>query len=376
MKDPINPFITIGYISSDYFCDREDETQQLIGEVVNGNNVVLVSTRRMGKSGLIHHCFNNEQLKKGYHTFYVDIYATKSLRDFIFALSKEILNSLKNKGKKDFQVFWERVKSLQAGISFDVSGTPSFNLSIGDINDEKATLDEIFDYLSHAASPSIIAIDEFQQIATYGDDNIEAILRTYIQNCVNAKFIFAGSQHHVISNMFLEVSRPFYQSASMMYLHSIPLNKYSEFAIRHFHKDGKVISKEIIEKIYTSFDGITWYMQKILNALYSSIDKGGAVDEEMVDEAISNIVASYAYSYADMLFRLPAKQKDLLVAIAKEGEAKATTSGAFVSKYKLTSPSSVQTSQRILLAKDYITAEQGVYKVYDRFLRIWLNENW
>ena len=35
-----------------------------------------------------------------YYTFFVDIYATKSLRDFIFSLSKVILESLKPFGKK------------------------------------------------------------------------------------------------------------------------------------------------------------------------------------------------------------------------------------------------------------------------------------
>lgn len=375
MKNPVNPFLTMGYVSSDYFCDREDETRRLINEVVNGNHMVLVSTRRMGKSGLIHHCFNHRQLSKQYNTFYVDIYATKSLRDFIFTLSKEILNTLQHKGKKAFQRFWDSVKSLQAGISFDVSGAPSFNFSIGDVEDEKTTLDEIFQYLSLSDLPCIVAIDEFQQIATY-DVDIEAILRTHIQNCSNAKFIFSGSQHHVISQMFLDVSRPFYQSASMMYLDSIPLEKYAAFAIKLFEKAEKRISFEIIEKIYNSFDGITWYMQKILNTMYATVAVGSACEEKMVDNAISDSVASYAYSYADVLFRLPARQKDLLVAIAKEGEAKAITSGAFVSKYKLVSPSSVQTSQKILLAKDYITFEKGVYRVYDRFFRIWLNENW
>ena len=45
-----NPFITSGYISADYFCDREAESKQLIREIVNGNNLAIISTRRMGKN--------------------------------------------------------------------------------------------------------------------------------------------------------------------------------------------------------------------------------------------------------------------------------------------------------------------------------------
>lgn len=159
-----NPFITSGYISADYFCDREIESKQLIREIVNGNNLAIISARRMGKTGLIQHCFHSKELSKEYYTFFVDIYATKSLRDFIFSLSKVILESLKPFGKKAVEIFINSVLSLQAGISYDFTGTPSFNIQLGDIQNSMATLEEIFKYLAKADKPCIVAIDEFQQI--------------------------------------------------------------------------------------------------------------------------------------------------------------------------------------------------------------------
>lgn len=41
-----NPFITSGYVSADYFCDRHQESERLIREVMNGNNLALVSWLR------------------------------------------------------------------------------------------------------------------------------------------------------------------------------------------------------------------------------------------------------------------------------------------------------------------------------------------
>ena len=139
-----NPFITSGYVSADYFCDRRFESEQLVREVMNGNNLALVSIRRMGKTGLIRHCFQFPEIKQGYYTFFIDIYDSRSLRDLVFALSKEILEVLKPVGKKALQSFWECVKSLQASISFDVNGMPSLNLGLGDIQAPATTLDEIF----------------------------------------------------------------------------------------------------------------------------------------------------------------------------------------------------------------------------------------
>lgn len=371
-----NPFITSGYISADYFCDREAESKQLIREIVNGNNLAIISTRRMGKTGLIQHCFHSKELSKEYYTFFVDIYATKSLRDFIFSLSKVILESLKPFGKKAVEIFINSVLSLQAGISYDFTGTPSFNIQLGDIQNSMATLEEIFKYLAKADKPCIVAVDEFQQITNYSEKNVEALLRTHIQHCNNAQFIFAGSQRHTMGNMFLSASRPFYQSVSMMHLESIAIEEYIDFARNHFKKADRRITPETIRIVYDRFDGVTWYVQKTLNVLFAFTPVGATCDESMVEPAIASVVDSYRFNYQETLFRLPERQKELLVAIAKEGNAKSITSGEFVKRYSLTSPSSVQAAVKGLLEKDFITLFNGSYSIYDKLFEIWLRESY
>lgn len=371
-----NPFITSGYVSAEYFCDRIQESERLLREVLNGNNLALVSTRRMGKTGLIRHCFQFPEIQQSYYTFFIDIYDSRSLRDLVFALSKEILEGLKPAGKKALQGFWECMKSLQASISFDVNGMPSLNLGLGDLQAPANTLDEIFRYLERADKPCIVAIDEFQQITGYAEGNVEATLRTYVQHCNNARFIFAGSQRHIMGNMFLTASRPFYQSVSMMHLESIPLDEYIAFARMHFERWGKGIEENTVRDIYQRFEGVTWYIQKVLNTLFDMTPEQGVCGVEMVPEAIRLIVDSFRYTYSEILFRLPEKQKELLIAITKEGKAKAITSGAFIKKYKLASASSVQSALKGLLEKEFVTQEMGVCQTYDRFLGIWLRENY
>lgn len=370
-----NPFITAGYVSSEYFCDRQAESVDLIKQVTNGNNLALISSRRMGKTGLIMHCFTNPEISNEYYTFFVDIYATKSLSDFVLSLSKVIVEQLKPFGRKAIETFVNCVKTLQAGISFDISGNPSFNVQLGDLHDTQVTLDEIFKYLDAADKPCIVAIDEFQQIASYPEKNIEALLRTYIQHCNNARFIFAGSQRHIMGNMFLSPSRPFYQSVSMLYLESIPLDKYITFAVQHFENADKAISGEIITEVYSRFEGITWYIQKMLNTLFMMTEKGKQCSADLIDIALQNIIQSYRYNYEETLFRLPEKQKLLLITIAKEGRAKAITGSQYVKKYRLTSASSVQAALKGLLEKDFVTTEQGAYSICDKFFALWLTQN-
>ena len=371
-----NPFVTSGYISPLYFCDREEESARLISEIVNGNNLAIISTRRMGKTGLIQHCFHHPRLAENYYTFFIDIYATKSLRDFAYALSKVIVATLKNFGRKVFDLFLQTVASIQPGITFDSSGVPSFNLQLGDIETPEATLEQIFHYLAQADKPCIVAIDEFQQIVNYPEQNVEAMLRTHIQHCPNARFIFAGSQRHVMGNMFLSPARPFYQSVSMMHLEAIPVEKYIEFAMAHFERDNKSISPEAVRALYNRFQGVTWYLQKVLNLLYSVTPLEGSCTAEAVDRAVELVIDSFRFTYQEILYRMPEKQKSLLIAIASEREARAVTSADFVKRYRLISASSVQSALRSLLEKDFITQQDSSYTVYDQFFDIWLRENY
>ena len=369
----INPFITSGYISAEYFCDRIIETATLTRYITNGNNVALISPRRLGKTGLIEHCFHQKQIKEAYHTFLIDIYATKNLQEFVFELGKGILNGLKPRGRKAWEVFLKSLSSLRTSISFDFSGNPSWNLEMGDIKTPTITLDEIFHYLEQADKPCLISIDEFQVIAKYPESDIEATLRTHIQHCSNAKFIYAGSQRHMMGEIFTSPSRPFYQSTAIMELSPIDIDIYTEFIKKHFTENKKIITEETVQEVYQRFEGITWYIQFLANSLYAITAEGEECTVDKVNTAVDNILAQLNFTYSSLLFQLPPKQKEVLIAISKEGKAQEITSSKFLKTYKLTA-SSVQGAIKGLLDKDFVTNELGVYSIYDKFFDIWLKK--
>lgn len=369
-----NPFITIGYESPEYFCDRKEETQELIRLLTNGNNVALISPRRIGKTGLMYHCFAQSQMEN-YYTFIVDIYATKNLNEFVFEFGRTILSSLKSRERKLIDRFVDIVKSLRTGISFDQFGTPSWNIELGEIQTPSITLDEIFEYLESANQECIVAIDEFQSISNYPEKNIEALLRTYVQRCRNTHFIFSGSQRSMMREMFLSPARPFYQSVSTISLSVISENSYTEFANHLFAKYNKHITNEAIEYVYNKFEGITWYLQKVMNELFSTTTEGGQCGIDDVEPAISHILKLNEDLYADTLYQLSIRQKELLYAISRENKANQITSAKFIKRYHLNSASSVQKATAVLLEKQLITNDNGVYQVYDRLFHLWLNRH-
>lgn len=369
----VNPFVTKGYAGAEYFCDRVKETQDLVQLLTNENNLALISPRRLGKTDLIRHCFNQPIIKEGYYTFMIDIYATGSLRDFVNVFGKAILEALKPRGRKVWELFVSALKSLQQELTFDINGVPVWSFGMGNMENPAITLDEIFTYLDSADKPCIVAIDEFQQITQYPDgQNIEAALRTRIQRCQNATFIFAGSKRHLMGEIFTSPSRPFYQSVITMGLSPISKEKYTEFAVRLFEQNGKHLAEEVVHEVYSRFSGVTSCLQRVMNVLYFRTEQGGRCTLEGVEETIDYLLDLYSENYETQLSQMSEKQRVVFRAIVAEGKAKNVTSGAFIKKYRLWSASSVMSALKALLDKDFVTQEDGAYAPYDQFFALWL----
>ena len=73
--------------------------------------------------------------------------------------------------------------------------------------------------------------------------------------------------------------------------------------------------------------------------------------EDKIDTTVRFILDSYHYTYSGLLYQIPEKKKERLVAICKEEKAQNVTSAAFIKKYRLPSASSVQAALKGLLEK-------------------------
>ena len=371
-----NPFVTNGYAGADYFCDREKETEWLTTLLTNGNNVALISPRRIGKTDLLRHCFSQPTIQAQYHTILIDIYSTTSLADFVEEFGKAIIATLRSKGRKVWERFLEVVSSIRSEISFDINGQPIWGIGLGQVKTPSVTLDEIFTYLNEADKHCLVAIDEFQQITRYHDGpNIEAMLRTYIQRCVNANFVFSGSRRHLMDAIFTSPSRPFYQQVTLMNLPKLTIEKYQPFAASLFENHGKHLDPSVVEQLFPQFDHITAYIQRVMNMLFVLTPEGKTCTPDMTGKAVDILLDYASDTYISLFNQLTEKQRGVLLAIAMEGKAKEVTGGHFIRKHHLVSASSTRSAINILLDRDLITNENGTYQVYDPFFQLWIKQN-
>lgn len=375
MDRPRNPFILGHRIERPYFCDREIEQKQLTSALLNNRNVVLISSRRMGKTSLAYVALHeSNEIRKDFMTISVDILQTNSLSEFTYILGKAIFDRLLSKNKSRLNSFLTALKSLKGEFGFDpMNGIPTFNIQLGDIKLPEYTLDEIFKFVEEYDKPIIIAIDEFQQITRYPEKNTEAILRSHIQQMSNATFLFAGSEQTILQEMFISSKRPFYNSAEIMHLGSIDENVYVGFASDLFLQYNKNISCDAIRFAYRLFRGNTFYMQRTLNGAFADTPRDGKCNHEEVVRSVKGMLAANEVIYREILSNISKNQKSVLLAVAEAKIVKSPTTGAFIKNHSLTSASAVQSALLKLTKSGYIAKTSEGYYLSDPLMRIFIN---
>lgn len=369
-KELENPFVYKGYEGPMYFCDREQETENMVSALKNGRNITLLSPRKIGKTGLIKHAFNRiSTTENDTICIYVDIFSTQNLHDFVQVLGTAVVEEALWREKSLMAKTLDAFKAWRPVVSIDtMTGMPTLSVNIDSTSDEY-TLKSIFDYLERSKKQVFVAIDEFQQVAYYPEKGTEALLRSQVQFS-HAGFIFSGSRQHLMAEMFNSPKRPFYQSTEFMNLQPIPEDAYYDFARRFFEAKKGSLSQEVFHDIYQCFSGYTWYIQLMMNRLYERNKK--ITRPQQANDAILAVLDTLTPQYEMLMTLLTTNQVNLLKAIAKEGKVEQPQSNEFIKRNDLPSPSSVKTALDVLVEKELVYAHPDGYIVYDRLLNLWL----
>ena len=367
----MNPFILRGYHGNKYFCDREKETRTIINAIRNGRDITLVSLRKMGKTGLLLHTFEKLKKEKNVETVYLDIYHTENLNGFINQLATALFRMKKSFGGK-MKEFLINFRFVRPVISLDhLNGMPSVTFQIANEKEARNTLDELFAILKERSKHTlvVIGIDEFQQISNYPEPNVEALIRGMIQTLGNVRFIFSGSNKTILSRMFGDATRPFYQSTEMMFLSEINAAVYGTFIKAQFTKNLREIDEETVKEILDWSRCHTWYVQYLGNKLYETAQKANQEYLKKTRQEILSSLEPFYLGYRNLLTR---HQWQLLKAIAHTNGSNMLTSGSFIRKYKLTNASTIKRGVDSLLEKEMIYKRDDDYYVYDVFFSRWL----
>lgn len=370
-----NPFIIKSYESKELFCDREEELQQMLRNCINSSDMTLISQRRMGKTGLILRLFDEiKDVRPDIHTIYFDIFASRNIDDFIKLMAEAAMKSFPSKTTMGEKLL-TFIKSLRPQLSFDtITGEPQLQIAYQTAHEKEYTLRGLFDFLDSQKEHIVIAIDEFQQIRDYPEQNMEALLRTYIQQTHNLTFIFCGSKKHMMTDIFANEKKPFYNSTAFVSLDKISETSYSAFIRQLFKDRHRSITDEALQFILDWTRRHTYYTQQLCHTVYANGNETVTIDD--VKKACEQLMKQGEAVYMQYRQMLTEKQWDYLIAVAKEGSVQQITASAFLRNHKIGTPSVSRRHADSLCEKgllnDDITINGTTYSLSDVFLSHWM----
>lgn len=367
----MNPFIYDSIAQGDTFYDRTEETQQLVDTLVGGNNVVLFAPRRYGKTSLVFKAIDILQ-EHGIECVYFDLMPVYSLEAFVTLY-------LKNLAKHQtvierFMQMVAQLKNIRPKLTIDEFGKPSFGVEF--ISPE-VTIDMVEDVIDLPEKMAengrriVVIMDEFQEIQKFGKFNLEALLRSRIQRHKHTNYLFLGSKTHLMQDMFMAKNRPFYNSAKVMQLSTLPEKETVQFLIDRLSSNNIQIKPAVCKHIIACAENIPYYIQLLGAEIWQYLmPQGGQVTEQIVDECFIRVLNLKKDYYFELLDKLSVSQKKLLSAIAVSG--KNIYSAQYIAANRLVGASSVQKSVVALMEMGILEREGETFFVGDPFLQYYI----
>lgn len=359
-----NPFKYGGPVTGEDFTDRKRELEELKIEMLSGQNVIIYSPRRFGKSSLVY----NALLSLGEQVvpLWIDCYGVLTKRELAEKMTSEALKHLK------FKNLLESVKKLFKTVTpkIRLGETIEVEFSFGD---EKIALDESLELpqrlAEHLEKRVVVVFDEFQEVAELGEDVLKR-MRSKFQWQESVTFIFIGSRRSMMEKIFRSAQSPFYNFGRHMVLGKIPRVEFKEFIVRKFTETGVEIEPGVVDEILNLTDGHPYYTQKFCHKLWYVGKLEGRLNLNSIRETFKELVEESEASYIEIWDALPLSQRKVLLAIAR-GE-RDLYFAEFLMRYGFTSTSVVQYSINALREKELIHRVNGKFEVSDPFLRHWL----
>lgn len=368
------PFIFGIATSGDNFTDRKKDTERLLLNFQHGVNTVLISPRRWGKTSLVQkvcHLAQSDKLK----VVYLDIFSCRSDKDFYDAFAAAVLKQTSSKldeWLENIKLFLSRVSPK---ISIGTDPMTDFSISL-EMNPKREDVEEILQLPEKIAQKKgfniVICIDEFQQIAEFKDSKtFQKRLRTVWQLQKSVSYCLFGSKKHLMNELFEKKSLPFYKFGDAIYLSKIGTADWVEYICSRFMVTGKVITKELAERICRMVDNHSSYVQQLAWLVWIRTDQLATIND--LEAAYQDIIEQNTPLFEKQTERLTTYQMNFLRAIIDGVHSEFTTQET-LNKYQLGSSANVAIVKKALVKKELIEVEKRQIVISDPLLAVWLKK--
>ncbi|WP_258084729.1 AAA family ATPase [Thermococcus thermotolerans] len=359
------PFVYGRKVGREHFADREEEVERLKIAMMSGQNVIIYSPRRYGKSSLVGIAL--EELGKKVYPIEVDCSGVLTKKELAERISSAAIRTWKGRIEEFLRkLFKTTTPRIIIGKRLSVEFV---------VGEENTALEEALKLPKRLAEITgkrvVVVFDEFQEVSNLGKEVLPK-MRAEFQKHKGVTYVFVGSKQGMMREIFQSPSSPFYNFGMHMILKRIPEGKFKPFIENKFKESGFEIDDELIDSVLRITKGHPHYTQMLcyrlwLNALLS---KRGGISGEDLEKALEEILNETAEFFEEMWDSLTINQRRLLVAIARNESD--LYSRDFLNRYGFERASTVQAALRALKEKELIVRENGKYLIENPLFELWI----
>jgi uncharacterized protein len=352
-----NPFRYGIVVDEPFFINREKEIDEITSDLLSGNNLIITSPRRYGKTSLVIKVINQLE-EQGYPVIYVDFFRISDLKQFMNTYASEIL-SRKSGIKKSLNLFQKWIRGIRPAITLDPSGAPSFTFTHDPLVAVNDSLTDILNLPLKVIDDKrwIIVFDEFQDIEKLNGHETEKWFRSVMQFHEQISYVFLGSKTHLIGQMFAQRNRAFYGFGKLMQISKIPSVEMEKYIVDRMTQTGMYCDTQMAREMIGLSDNVPYYVQFIASETWTLL-RGNekTVTQEKIAQAVTNILNNQQDYFHQIIDQLSPYQKKVLRALSSEH--KMVYSQQFMKKYDLGAVSSTQRAVEKLINDGIIEKNQ------------------
>jgi uncharacterized protein len=374
-----NPFVYGEIVPAAAFVDRVDELRRLVGDLRSAQKVFLISPRRYGKSSLIRRALTTLD-RGGALTVDVTVSSYSSYLAFLEGYARAVLSAATR---------WERTLAWvrealgttrpEVRVEADASGAPSLAVAFpghrGDREVSRVAV-EVFQLPARLAEARrravVVALDEFQAIASFNGGSVEEALRAAVQQQRRVGYVFAGSEPALMERM-IGPKRPFYKAGPVMRLGRIPADVFARFIESRFTRSGYRVDAGFGAAVLDAAGHLPYDVQRLAHEVWDDARAAGwrRIGLEHLHHTLLRLLAEQAVVFEAAWQRLTLAQRAVLRAVVVE-DGRELLSAEVRQRHRLGGPSTVQAALTALARHDVITRDGQRWVVIDSLMREWI----
>jgi len=385
-KGKTNPFRYGDVVTGSMFTDRQDELAAFETDIRSGQNVVLLSPRRFGKTSLVTEAIAHLRTEDAL-VAYVDLLRATTKTELAGALATALYHGLVSPFGQAIhrigEVFGDLALTPKLAFPTNAQGTvtPTFEFGVSSTaEDADATLEQLLVLPARVASTRkrrvALVLDEFQAILDI-DATLPRRMRAVFQFQADVSHVYLGSKQHLLRKVFTDVNEPLYNSARVLPLGPIPLDRFRPFIHERLLATGLSIKPDAIDRLLEITQGHPHDTQKLAYFVWN-LAQAGAHDASVADVelAVRQVLTTDTARYTEIWESLTPYRRQVLELVARSGASDDLLSARFREAHGLKSYAAVADALERLVERSLIERiDREHYEVPDVFMARWLRDS-